>query len=504
MKTISNAALNVLNKDWNITSNMSQSTYQEISEHIRKKTLFSEKDLTAIEEHLIRRDETGLRKLFERCKSKEKSRLAGEACSEQILRILAVVSFCLTLMFGSLPGAVCMSVMAVVKFITDLRAKKPWVLFLVSYMCFLVFYTTNLGNFLFKWVLAPLWKVIGYVMTVYLAPLSDFAEYAKKAVSSAYSKVVEYFSVKNNEEEEGHGTNSSNTTTPRDCSKGANFSCDFKDFLDSVGGFSGMGMMFGLVTKVVLAMDGTYLIGYGPENTSSILPHNALLPTVVQQQMFHHNLARDSHLTQRVPLNLDEIGSKFETQVKKAIEDERKKVASMIAAAIEEERKKVAEEQMKNRDAFFYQRLVQTGIMTVTVNVAWEIGKHVLLNTARQYRDNNRVQMIYQVARAVLSAVPMVCNAYGPLVAGRPILAVVENVVHGASWSAVAYQVIGYVGKFIYEYALVPPYVHDAEPLEGNAAAAAGGMTRAGKEAVARAAAGGGGLRGNIHTTHGT
>lgn len=488
-----------------------QKTFKEILTRLDDPNFFLYEERVSIERYAENQQMDDVRQLYtEKVRIKKNFELAGKRVRENMGFCLLVMANVLAFMFCTGPVVLFLPILSLVGAVVYTHGKKLWMSLSVLYGMCLIFYKAFGWKSFYDTLLYPLSKgVFDFVFNFCMAPFTDMFEYAGQSIASAYSAVTQYVG-KSTEKAEpqpkgDHAANSSNATAPRECSPSPGFACDFTDFLDSMGGFRGLAMMFGLVTKVMLAVNGTFVFVNGSDNTSAtILSSHAPIPTVVDQQRFHHNL----FLKERnQALHPTDLYSKFEVQAKamveKAIEEERKKIATMIAAAIEEDRKmKLAEEEQqraKKSNDWFFPALTSVG-MAVGYGVVWEISKQACLKAVRLIGGNPRFQPFVRAAHVVMSVVPLVYTQDAEALAGGGMLAVGTQVFSGVGVSTLAFQVLGYVGKMIYEYALTPveARIITAEDLARNAPAEAGNpMNPPGAAALSRAANGGGS---NVHT----
>jgi hypothetical protein len=486
--------------------------YNNILVGLNQKGFFSVTELQSIQNHAEARELPNLRNVYiEKIEAIKKGQLFRQFLCENIALFCIAMVNVIAFMFCTGLIVIFLPFLSLVAWVLYSRVKKPLVLSCVMYVISLIFYKAFGWEAFYTSVLYPL--VMGmyeFVVNFGMAPFTDLFEYVRQSIASACSTVAEYIAklnkTKQPQQKGDRAANASNATAPRECPPSAGLACDFSDFLGSVGGFRGLAMMFGLVTKVMLAVNGTFVFVNGSDNASAtILSSHAPIPSVVDQQRFHHNLFLKERNQVLSPADLY---SKFEVQAKamveKAIEEERKKIATMIAAAIEEDRKmKLAEEEQlraKKGNDWFFPALTSVG-MAVGYGVVWEISKQACLKAVRLIGGNPRFQPLVRAAHLVMSVAPLVYTQDAEAVAGGGgMLAVGTQVFSGVGVSTLAFQVLGYVGKMIYEYALTPveARIITAEDLARNAPPEAGNpMTPPGAAALSRAANGGGS---NVHT----
>ena len=481
-------------------------TYEVIYHHIiSNDSFFSGDERAKINACATQRDYAGLMGVYtERINLNrtEAGRLAGQKMLALFLRILSVCASIAAFMTGTAALVFPVVALSVVNYLRNTRTKSPWILSCMAYVVFLIFYTSSLWQILVEWIFIPLKDAVCSFVELCLRPFSDLFKGLWGRVTRSWGEINERL-FKRTAKPETDSSSTNTTQPPPECPQPPGFSCEFKDFLDSVGGVRGMAMMFGLFGKVLLAVNGTFMIGNASSNVPVLASHDhALLPPVVRQEMFHQNLAHDLLLTHKFPLNLADMGSKFEIQVaamvEKALVKERKGVATMIAAAIVAERKRAADEQNAKASS-----AVPPVFMSMAYGVVWEIGRYALFRTMRWNGGGNpRTQLLLQVVRLGMSTAPLIYNQHAVVVAGGAFYEMGQHTVNGLGVGALVYSGMGFIAKIIYDYALVPMYVRDyPEPVAAASEAAGGGasgVNPAGDAAAGRWAAPGTGP--NIHS----
>lgn len=497
-------ALTVL-KAWSEQEGSFKGTFVEIYHHIISNgSFFSGDERAKIDAYAVQRDAARVMGVYtERTKFNriEAGRLAGQKMLALFMRILSVCAGIAAFMTGTAAVVFPVVALSVVSYLRNTRTRSPWMFSCMGYVVFLIFYTSSLWQILVEWIFIPLKDALCSFVELWLCPFSDLFKGVWGRVTRSWGKISERFFKRTAKPE----TNSSSTNTtqpPPECPQPPGFSCEFKDFLDSVGGVRGMAMVFALFGKVLLAVNGTFMIGNASSNVSVIASHDyVLLPTVVRQETFHQDLAHDLLLTHKFPLDLADMGSKFEIQaaamVEKARVEERQRVATMIDDAIVAERKRAADEQNAKTSSAF-----PPVFMSMAYGAVWEIGRYALFRTMRWNGGGNpRTQLLLQVVRVAMSTAPLIYNQHAVVVAGGAYYEMGQHTVNGLGVGALVYSGMGFIAKIIYDYALVPMYVRDyPDPVATTSEAAGGGASGGNPVADAAGRRAGASAGSNVHT----